>query len=99
MVHGLSKVSRSGLPHLSDNESTDLSGRVVLALCPNPSVSVGMRDDLEGNVVKIFLNFSILELSSDKSVTKPRCFSSCMLAKLNDNCQLTAWWQIMCFRG
>lgn len=42
MVNRLAEVGSGGLPHLSYDESSDLSGRVVLALSPDPSVSVGV---------------------------------------------------------
>ena len=67
MVNRLAEVGSGGLPHLSYDESSNLSGRVVLALSPYPSVSIGVRYDLERNVVEVLLNFGILELSSDKS--------------------------------
>ena len=67
VVNRLAQVGCSGLPHLSNNKGSNLGGRVVLALRSDPSVAVRVRNDLEGNVIQVLLNFSILELSTDQT--------------------------------
>jgi len=67
MVDRLAQVGGSGFPHLSDNKSSNLGWRVVLALRSDPSVAIRVGNDLEGNIVQVLLDFSVLELSTDQT--------------------------------
>lgn len=65
MLNGLAEVSRSSVLHLVDNESTNLRGRVLLTTSLNPGITVGVSDDLVGDVGDVLLDLGVLELSSD----------------------------------
>jgi hypothetical protein len=67
MFDGLSKVVGGSIPHLSDDEGSDLRWRVFLATGLHPGVTVGVGDNLVGDVGNILLDLGILELSSDQS--------------------------------
>ena len=75
MVDGLAEVGSGGLPHLSDDESSDLGWRVIFALSPDPCVAVRVRNNLERHIVEILLYFSVLKLATDKSVDKKSFFN------------------------
>ena len=74
MVDGLAEVGSGGLPHLSDDESSDLGWRVIFALSPDPCVAIRVRNNLERHIVEILLYFSVLKLATDKSVDKKSFF-------------------------
>lgn len=65
MLDGLSEVVGGSIPHLSDDECSDLRRRVLLATSLHPGVTVGVGHDLVWNVGDILLDLGILELSSD----------------------------------
>lgn len=67
MLDGLSEVVGGSVPHLSNNESSDLGWRVFLASSLHPCVAVGVGDNLEWNVGDVLLNLGVLELSSNQS--------------------------------
>jgi hypothetical protein len=67
MLDRLSEVVGSSVPHLSNNKGSDLRWRVLLASCFHPSVTVGVGDNLEGNVGDILLNLGVFKLSSNQS--------------------------------
>lgn len=68
MVDLLSEERLGGLPHLLDNGSSDLRGRVLLALSLNPGVAVlGRRNELVGDVLDVVLDLLVGELSSNES--------------------------------
>jgi hypothetical protein len=95
VLDGLAQVGSGGLLHLVDNESTDLSRRVVLALSLDPSVTVLVGDDLVRDLVDILLNLGVLELASDQSIV--RGMSSSLQSATRST--LTAWWRRGCFPG
>lgn len=68
VLDGLAQVGRGGLLHLVDNESTDLSGGVVLALSLDPSVTVFVGNNLVRDLVDVLLDLGVLELSSNQSI-------------------------------
>lgn len=65
MLNGLAEIRRSSVLHLVDNEGTDLRGRVLLATSLNPGITVGVSNDLVGNVLDVLLDLGVLELSSN----------------------------------
>lgn len=68
ILNGLAHVGLSGLLHLAENETTDLRGRVLLALGLEPSIAVGVLDDLVRHLLDIALNLSIGELATDETL-------------------------------
>jgi len=64
----LAKEGLSGLLHLSEDETTDLRGRVLLALGLEPGIAVGVLDNLVGNLGQVALDLSILELATDQTL-------------------------------
>ena len=62
---GGSEVRLGSLLHLLQDETTDLRRRVLLTPRLDPSITVGVLDDLVGNLLNIALNLGILELASD----------------------------------
>ncbi len=68
VLDGLAKVTGGGLLHLADNESTDLRGRVLLTTGLEPSIAVGVGNDLEGDVVQVLLDLLVLELAANKTL-------------------------------
>lgn len=68
VLHVLAHVGLSGLLHLAKNETTDLRGRVLLALGLEPSITVGVLDDLVGHLLDIALDLSIGELAADETL-------------------------------
>jgi hypothetical protein len=81
VVNRLAEVGSGGLLHLLDDETSNLSRRVLLADGLNPSISVVGSDDLERNVVDVTLDLGIPELSTDQSREREgeegRRFSNC----------------------
>lgn len=68
MLDRSSEVTLSGFFHLADDESTDLRRRVLLTAGLEPCVTVGVLDNLEGDVVKILLHLSVGELAADQTL-------------------------------
>jgi len=68
VLDGLVQVSSGSVPHLSDDEGTDLRWRVLLASSLDPSVAVGVGDNLVRDVLDVLLNLGVGELSSDQTV-------------------------------
>ena len=86
VLDALSKVTGSGLLHLSNNERTDLGGRVLLTSNLEPCIAVGVWDNLEGNVVQVLLDFLVLELSADETL-------GCEKGSLGVHNSLSLGWQ------
>lgn len=68
VLDGLAHVGLSGLLHLAENETTDLRGRVLLALGLEPSIAVGVLDDLVGDLLDVALDLSVGELAADEAL-------------------------------
>lgn len=68
VLAGLAKERLSSLLHLSEDETTDLRGRVLLALSLEPGIAVGVLDNLVGDLVQVTLDLSILELATDQTL-------------------------------
>lgn len=68
VLQGLANEGLSGLLHLSEDETTDLRRRVLLALSLEPCVAVGVLDDLVGDLLDIALNLSVGELATDQTL-------------------------------
>lgn len=64
----LAHVGLGGLLHLSENEATDLRRRVLLALSLEPSITIGVLDDLVRHLLDIALNLGVGELASDETL-------------------------------
>lgn len=58
------EVGLGGLLHLVENETTNLGWRVLLVASRDPSVAVGVLDNLVGDLLDIALNLSVGELAS-----------------------------------
>lgn len=67
MLDGLAKVVGRGVPHLSNNESSDLRGRILLSSSLHPSVTVGVSNDLVGNIGDVLLYLGVLEFTTNQS--------------------------------
>ena len=68
MLDRLSEVTFSSFLHLSDNESSDLTGRVLLSSGFEPGITVRVLDDFERNIVEIGLDFCVREFSTDETL-------------------------------
>lgn len=68
MLDRLAEEALGGLLQLADDESTDLSGRVLLAASLEPRVAVRVLDNLERNVVQILLDLGVGELATDQTL-------------------------------
>jgi hypothetical protein len=68
ILDGLAEVVLSGLLHLAQNETTDLGRRVLLSASLNPGITIGVLDDLVGDLLDITLDLSIGELTTDKTL-------------------------------
>jgi hypothetical protein len=68
VLDGLIKVGLGGLLHLLEDESSDLGGRVLLSTGLDPGITVGVLDDLVGNMLDITLDLRVGELTSDKTL-------------------------------
>jgi hypothetical protein len=66
MLDGLAEVSRSGVLHLTDDESSDLGWGVIFTLSLNPSIAVGVGDDFERDIVNVLLDLCVLEFTTDQ---------------------------------
>jgi len=64
----LAKESLGGLLHLAENETTDLRGRVLLALGLEPGIAVGVLDNLVGDLVQVALDLGVLELATNQTL-------------------------------
>jgi hypothetical protein len=68
VLQGLANKGLSGLLHLSEDETTDLRRRVLLALGLEPCVAVAVLDNLVGNLLDVLLDLSVGELATDKTL-------------------------------
>jgi len=64
----LAHVGLGGLLHLSKDEATDLGRRVLLSLGLEPCITVGVLDDLVGDLLDITLDLCVGELAADKTL-------------------------------
>ena len=67
VLDGLPEVSFGGFLHLSEDEGTDLTGRVAFPGGFDPGVPVGMADDVIKDGLDVSLNGRIIELASDQA--------------------------------
>ena len=68
VLDGLAEVGLGSLLHLVQNETTDLRGRVLLATGLNPGVTVGVLDDLVGDLLNVTLDLGIGVLATDETL-------------------------------
>jgi hypothetical protein len=68
VLQGLANKGLSGLLHLSEDETTDLRRRVLLALGLEPCIAVAVLDNLVGNLLDVLLDLSVGELATDKTL-------------------------------
>jgi len=68
VLDSLAEEGLSSLLHLAEHETTDLRGRVLLALRLEPCVAVGVLDDLVGHLLDITLNLDIGVLATDETL-------------------------------
>ena len=64
----LAHVGLGGLLHLSEDEATDLGRRVLLALGLEPGITVGVLDDLVGDLLDVLLDLAVGELATDETL-------------------------------
>lgn len=64
----LAQVVLSGLLHLLQDETTNLSRRVLLTARLNPGITVGVLNDLVGDLLQITLNLRVGVLASDETL-------------------------------
>lgn len=64
----LAHVGLGGLLHLSEDETTDLGGRVLLALSLEPGITVGVLDNLVWDLLDVALDLGVCELATDKTL-------------------------------
>lgn len=69
VLNGLAEVGLGGLLHLVEDEATNLGRRVLLATGLNPGVTVGVLDDLVGNLLNVTLNLNIGVLATDQTLS------------------------------
>lgn len=67
MLDLLAEVVGGSISHLADDEGTNLRWRVFLASGHNPSIAVGVSDDLVRDVGDVLLDLGVLELSADQT--------------------------------
>jgi hypothetical protein len=64
----LAHVGLGSLLHLSEDEATHLRRRVLLSLGLEPSIAVGVLDNLVGHLLDIALDLAIGELAADEAL-------------------------------
>jgi hypothetical protein len=64
----LAHVGLGGLLHLAEDEATDLGRRVLLALGLEPGITVGVLDDLVGDLLDVLLDLGVGELAADETL-------------------------------
>lgn len=68
ILNGFAEVGLSSLLHLVEDETTNLGRRVLLAAGLNPGVTVGVLDDLVGDLLDVTLDLSIGELATNETL-------------------------------
>lgn len=71
VVNGATEVGLSGLAHLGEDHGGDLLGGEVLGLALELDLGdglAGLLDDLEGEVLHVGLDLSVLELAADEAL-------------------------------
>ena len=68
VLHRLASEGLGSLLHLAENETSDLRWGVLLAVGLEPGVTVGVLDNLVGNLLDIALDLGILELAADETL-------------------------------
>ena len=69
VLNGLAEVGLGGLLHLVEDETTNLGRRVLLATGLNPGVTVGVLDDLVGDLLNVTLNLSVGVLATNQTLS------------------------------
>ena len=64
----LAHVGLGSLLHLSEDEATNLRRRVLLSLSLEPGITIGVLDNLVGNLLDILLDLGVAELASDETL-------------------------------
>ncbi len=67
MLDWLAEVCSGSIPHFTDDESTDLGRGISLSTSLYPSITVGVGYNLVRNIGDIFLNFCVLEFTTDQT--------------------------------
>ena len=68
VLDGLAEVVLSSLLHLAEDETTDLRRRVLLATGLDPGITVGVLDDLVGDLLDVTLDLDVGELATDETL-------------------------------
>src|SRR5690606_33264234 len=64
----LVEVGLGSLLHLVEDKATNLRWRVLLAASLNPSIAVGVGNNLEGNLLDVRLDLSVRVLATDETL-------------------------------
>jgi hypothetical protein len=73
VLNGLAEIGLGGLLHLVEDEATNLRRRVLLATGLNPGVTVGVLDNLVGDLLDVTLDLSIGELATNQTLGSEEC--------------------------
>lgn len=68
ILDGLAEIVLGSLLHLSENKTADLRRRILVATSFNPGITIGVLDDLVGNLLEVALNLVVGELASDQTL-------------------------------
>jgi len=68
VLNGLAEVGLGGLLHLVEDEATNLRRRVLLATGLNPGITVGVLDDLVGDLLNVTLDLSVGVLATNQTL-------------------------------
>jgi hypothetical protein len=68
VLDGLAEVGLGGLLHLVEDETTNLGRRVLLATGLDPGVTVGVLNNLVGDLLDVTLDLSIGELATNQTL-------------------------------
>ena len=68
VLNRLAEVVLSSLLHLLEGETTNLRRRVLLATSLHPRVTVGVLNDLVGDLLQVTLNLGVGELATDETL-------------------------------
>ena len=69
----LTQIGLGRLLHLLQSEGGNLRGRILFAICGDPSIAIASLDDLIGNKTHILLRHGIIEGATDEALDGEEC--------------------------